>query len=249
MSVGEILLLLAAGLISGMINSVGSGGSFFTYPALLVTGLTPIQAATTTLAGLTPGNLAAVPEYWPEVREHRDKYPREMLLVFCGCLVGIGLLLATGSDVFEDLVPWLILGATLLFAVSPRVRTWARESAPTLTDGAAGAVLVFAFSIYLTYFGSGIGNIMIALFLIRGFDDFLSANAAKNLALSMGTVMAMVAYTIAGHIQWLELVPIFVASAVGARFGSRWARRVPLPLLRGVIIAFGLFVAAWQFTR
>ena len=249
MSIGDWLLLVAAGLVGGVINSVSSGGSFFTYPAMLVTGMTPIQAATTTLAALTPGNLAAVPEYWPDVRAHRDKYPREMTLVFVGGLVGIGLLLTTGADIFEDLVPWLILGATLLFAMSPRVRSWAQESAPSLTDGAAGAALVLAFSIYLTYFGSGIGNIMVALFIIRGFGDFFSANAAKNLAMSLGTIMATIAYTIAGYIQWLELLPVFVASAIGARYGARWARRIPMPWLRGVIIAFGLFVAGWQFTR
>lgn len=249
MSIGDWLLLATAGLIGGVINSVSSGGSFFTYPAMLLTGLTPIQAATTTLAALTPGNLAAVPEYWPEVRAHRHRYPREMSLVFAGGLVGIALLLTTGSDVFEDLVPWLILGATLLFAISPRVRAWAVGSAPSLTDGVAGAALVFVFSIYLTYFGSGVGNIMVALFVIRGFGDFFSANAAKNLAMSLGTIMAMVAYTAAGYIQWLELVPVFVASAVGARYGARYARRIPLPVLRGSIIAFGLFVAGWQFVR
>ena len=202
-----------------------------------------------TLAALTPGNLAAVPEYWPEVKAHRHKYPREMALVFVGGLVGIALLLTTGSEIFEELVPWLILGATLLFAISPRIRRWAQGSAPSLTDGLAGAALVFAFSIYLTYFGSGVGNIMVALFIIRGFGDFFSANAAKNLAMSLGTIMAMVAYTITGYIQWLELVPVFVASAIGARYGARYARRVPLPWLRACIIAFGLFVAAWQFTR
>ena len=245
----DLLLLVAAGLVGGVINSVSSGGSFFTYPAMLLTGMTEIQAATTTLAALTPGNLAAVPEYWPEVRANRHKYPREMALVFVGGLVGIWLLLTTGSDVFEELVPWLILGATLLFAVSPRVRVWAQHSAPAVTDGLAGAAIVFAFSIYLTYFGSGVGNIMVALFIIRGFGDFFSANAAKNLAMSMGTFMAMVAYTIAGYIQWAELVPVFVASAIGARFGARWARRIPLVWLRRLIIAFGLFVAAWQFSR
>lgn len=246
---GDWLLLATAGLVGGVINSVSSGGSFFTYPAMLLTGMTPIQAATTTLAALTPGNLAAVPEYWPEVRAQRHKYPREMGLVFAGGLVGIALLLTTGSDVFEDLVPWLILGATLLFAVSPRVRVWAVDSAPSLTDGIAGAALVFVFSVYLTYFGSGVGNIMVALFIIRGFGDFFSANAAKNLAMSMGTVMAMIAYTVTGYIQWLELVPVFVASAVGARYGARWARRIPMTWLRGLIIAFGLLVAGWQFVR
>ena len=249
MSIGEWLLLLVAGLLGGVINSVSSGGSFFTYPALLLTGLTPLSAATTTLAALTPANLAAIPEFWPEVVAQRRRYPRELSLVVAGGLVGIMLLLSTGADVFEQLVPWLILAATLLFAISPMLRTWAQQSAPSLTDGVVGAALVFVFSIYLTYFGSGVGNIMLAMFTIRGFGDFFSANVAKNIAMSVGTAMAAVAYTIAGYISWWPVVPIFIGSWIGGRYGSRWARQVPINALRAFVIIFGLFVAAWQFAR
>lgn len=249
MTPGEWALLLAAGLVGGVINSVSSGGSFFTYPALLLTGLTPLSAATTTLAALTPGNLAAIPEYLPEVRANRERYPREMAIVVVGGVVGILLLLETGADAFESLVPWLILAATALFAISPYVRRWAETSAPSLTDGWVGAALMFVFSVYLTYFGSGVGNIFLAMFTIRGFGDFLSANAAKNITMTLGTTMAAIAYAIAGYIAWLPLVPVFLGSLVGARFGARWARRVPTAALRMFIVAFGLLVAGWQFTR
>lgn len=249
MTLGEWVLLLCAGLLGGVINSVSSGGSFFTYPALLLTGLNPLSAATTTLAALTPGNLAAVPEFWPEVTAERHRYPREMALVFAGGTVGIVLLFATGADVFANLVPWLILAATGFFAISPWVRDWAETSAPTMTDGAVGASLVFAFSIYLTYFGSGVGNIMLAMFTIRGFGSFLSANAAKNIAMTIGTVMAAVAYSFAGYIAWWPAIPVIIGSTIGARYGSRVARSIPLQALRVFIICFGLFVAAWQFTR
>lgn len=249
MSFFELIILLAAGLAGGVINSVSSGGSFFTYPALLVTGLSPISAATTTLAALTPGNLAAIPEYWPEVVAQRSKYPREIAIVVVGAVIGIVLLLTTGADVFEDLVGWLILGATALFAVSPIVRRWAETSAPSLVDGLLGAAIIFALSIYLTYFGSGVGNMFLAMLTIRGFGDFLSANAAKNIIMTLGTGMATVAYGIAGFIAWVPLIPIFVGSAVGARFGARWARRIPEQGLRLFVIGFGLLVAGWQFSR
>ncbi|MCP4957730.1 MAG: sulfite exporter TauE/SafE family protein [Actinomycetia bacterium] len=249
MSVVEVLVLFATGLVGGVVNSVSSGGSFLTYPAMLYIGLTPIEAATTTLAALTPANLAAVPEYWPEVKQNKHRYPRDFAIVFLGATIGIGLLFATGAEGFETLVPWLLLGATLLFAVSPRIHVWAGHSAPSLTDGAAGAVMILALGVYLTYFGSGIGNLMLAAFTIRGFGEFLSANAAKNLALSMGTTMAAVAYTFAGYIDWLAVVPVFVGSAVSARVASRYARRLSVPLLRGFVIASGLAVAIYQFGR
>ena len=249
MTIGDHVILLVAGLVAGVINSVSSGGSFFTYPAMLATGLTPLQAATSTLAALTPSNLAAVPEYWPEVQANRRRYPALLATVVAGGALGIVLLFTTGADAFADLVPWLILASTLLFAISPRVRIWANDRARSLTDGRLGAVLIFVLAVYLTYFGSGVGNIMLAMLTIRGFGDFLSANAGKNIVMSVGTVMATIAYTIAGYVQWEPVVPVLIGSAVGARWGSKVARSIPLPWLRWFVITFGLFVAGWQFTR
>lgn len=247
MSATEWLLLFGAGLLAGVINSVSSGGSFFTYPAMLLIGLPPIDASATTLGALAPGNLAALPEYADEIRDQRHRYPGEMGTVLVGGIAGIALLLWTGAEAFERLVPWLILTATLLFAISPMVRRWAETSAPSLTDGLAGRALLFLVSVYLTYFGSGSGNIVLALFTIRGFGDFLQANAAKNVAMALGATLAGVVYSFVGLVVWSALVPVAVGSAIGARWGSKVARRIPVTALRIFVIAFGLFVAAWRF--
>lgn len=243
----EVLLLVGAGTIGGIVNSVSSGGSFFTYPAMLLIGLPPIEASATTLAALAPGNMAAIPEYVPEIRAKRHLYPPEMGIVFVGGMAGTLLLWWTGADAFEVLVPWLILAATVLFAVSPAVRRWAERSAPSLTDGWVGAVLLLLVAVYLTYFGSGSGNLVLALFTIRGFGDFLSANAAKNVAMALGATIAAVVYGLVGLVSWWAVLPVAAASASGARFGSKVARSIPVPALRAFVICFGLFVAAWQF--
>lgn len=240
-------VLFGAGLIGGVVNSVASGGSFFTYPAMLAVGMTPLQAATSTLAALTPGNLGAVPEFWPEVQAERQRYPAMLATVAAGGLLGIYLLFTTGDDLFAGLVPWLILFATVVFAASPWVRDWSVDRAESLTDGQAGAALIFVLSVYLTYFGSGVGNLMLAMLTIRGFESFLSANAAKNIVMTLGTVMATVAYTIAGWVRWGPVIPVLIGSAIGARWGSKVARKIPRVWLRTIVIAFGLFVAGWLF--
>ena len=249
MTPAEWCLLLAAGLAAGIINSVSSGGSFFTYPALLLVGLTPIQAATSTFAALTPANLAAVPEYWPEVKATRHRYREVVMTVLVGGLGGIALLLSTRPAVFESLVPWLILLATASFAASPALRRWAATNSPSLTEGRLGVVMLLVLAVYLTYFGSGAGNMFLAALTIRGFDDFLSANAAKNIAMTLGSMMATIAYTVAGHVQWWPCVPLLIGSSLGGALGGRIARSMPLRALRVLIIAFGLFVAGWQFLR
>jgi len=249
MSVTAWGVLLGAGVVAGMINSVSSGGSFFTYPALVVAGLTPIGAAATTLAALVPGNLAAIPEYATEARREQHRYPEIVIATIVGSIVGIVLLLTTGAEVFTALVPWLILAATLVFAISPQMHRWAERRAPGITDGRAGLGLLFPLTVYLTYFGSGAGSMILAFLVIRGFPDFLSANVAKNVLMTLGPAMAAVAYTVAGLVSWWHALPVLLGSAVGARVGSKLARFVPQGALRLFVIAFGVFVAVWQFAR
>lgn len=249
MSLLDHLLLLGAGLLAGVINSVSSGGSFFTYPALLATGLAPINAATTVLAALLPGNLAAVPEYWPEVRAQRHRYPALVATVLVGSSIGVVLLLSTGADAFEVIVPWLVLLSVGLFAVSPAIHRWAQTNAQTLTDGRLGWALLFVLAIYLTYFGSGVGNLFLAMLTIRGFGDFLSANAAKNIVMTVGSLMAVVVYSVVGWVEWEPLIPLLMGSSVGGWFGARSARSIPVRWIRAFIIALGLFVAGWLFLR
>lgn len=249
MSVTAWGILLIAGVVAGMINSVSSGGSFFTYPALLVAGLTPISAAATVLAALMPGNLAAVPEYLPEVRQERHRYAELLTVTVIGSIVGVMLLLATGADVFTRLVPWLILGATAAFAFSPNLRRWAERHAPGVAQGRSGLLVLFPLAVYLTYFGSGAGSMFQAFLAVRGFPSFLSANAAKNVMMAIGATIAAVAYTFAGLVSWSHVLPVALGSATGAWVGSRLARFVPEAGLRLFVVAFGLFVAGWQFTQ
>lgn len=247
MSTADFVLLLVAGLCGGLINSVSSGGSFFTYPAMLLTGMPAINAAATTLTALTPGNLFAIPEYWPEFLASKHRYPELLGITLFGGSIGTALLLWTGADVFDTLVPWLILTATLMFAFSTRIRIWAAESSPALTGGWLGSFLFFLTTVYLTFFGSGSGNIILALLVIRGFDDFFSANVAKNIVMTFGGVIALPVYAVAGLIMWWHVLPVAIGSAIGARAGARWARRIPIAWLRAFVVGFGFFVAGWQF--
>lgn len=246
---GDWLLLLAAGVLAGLINAVASGGSFFTYPALLLTGLSPIQAATTTLVALVPGNLAAIGPHRDELERHRGRWTTLLAVTVVGSAAGIALLFATGADGFEAAVPWLILLATGLFWFSPRLRAWAEQAAPGLINGTSGLVVLLVLSAYLTFFGSGVGYLFFAMFTVRGFDGFHGANTAKNVVMSVGVVMAAVAYTTVGWVVWLSAAPILIGSAAGGWLSARLARSIPLSTLRVFVLVFGLFVAGWSFVR
>src|SRR5205823_5881527 len=119
------LLLFLAAVAAGAINSVAGGGGFIAFPALIFTGMPPIHANATNTAALWPGTVASTGAY----RNVLSKQNRRLVLPLIGTgvvggLIGAVVLLKTPPSTFMRLVPWLLLGATILFILSRRIAAW-----------------------------------------------------------------------------------------------------------------------------
>jgi hypothetical protein len=118
MTAVEACFLFLAALLGGGLNSVAGGGGLIVFPALLMAGLPPIDANATSTLASWPGAIASVGAYRQELQ------PVGRLCVLFGSIslvggtIGSRLLLATPTATFEQLVPYLLLLATLLFAFS-----------------------------------------------------------------------------------------------------------------------------------
>src|SRR4051812_31340252 len=108
MSLTDFLLITAAGLIGGMMNSVAGGGTLLTFPALIFSGLNPLLANATNTVAVLPGTLASIYAYrrnFGAVRFWLAVFGPPCLL---GGLIGGMLLVVTPNKVFEALVPLLL---------------------------------------------------------------------------------------------------------------------------------------------
>src|SRR5262245_30358442 len=113
----QLVLLGLAAAAAGAINSVAGGGSLISWPAAVAAGLSQVTASATNTVALTPGSLAAAWAYRRELGEGR-----RLTLLLCmpaaaGSLIGGVLLYAAPESVFENVVPVLVLGATLALIV------------------------------------------------------------------------------------------------------------------------------------
>ena len=108
-----------AAFAAGVMNSVAGGGSFLSFPALVFAGVPPISANATNNAAMWVGTIGSARGYREEVREHRSFLLPVISVSVAGALIGACLLLFTPPTVFQRLIPWLLLFATLVFAASP----------------------------------------------------------------------------------------------------------------------------------
>lgn len=244
------IVLFAAALLGGAINSVAGGGSFLTFPALVVSGVAPIYANATSTVALWPGSVASVGAYRRELGRARHTVLLSAVSLVGG-IAGAILLLHTPSSAFQRLIPWLLLLATLVFAFGRHLT--ARLNARRARRGAgdlpiAGiAVVQLVIATYGGYFGGGIGILMLATLGLMGFENINEANAVKTLLASCINGIAVLAFVIARAVVWPQALVMLVAAIVGGYAGAATARRLPPWLVRYVVIAIGCVMTLYFF--
>ncbi len=128
------LLLFAAGMLAGAVNALAGGGTFFSFPALLAAGLPPVTANATNTVALWPASLSTAWSYRHELSRYRRALTALSVVTFVGAMAGSALLLATPNAAFRQLIPWLLLAATLLFALAPYLNRMAVAFAARATS-------------------------------------------------------------------------------------------------------------------
>ncbi|MCW2246602.1 putative membrane protein YfcA [Azospirillum fermentarium] len=243
------LLLLVSAFAAGALNAVAGGGSFLTFPALMMAGVPPVNANATSTVAVSPGALASAFGYRRELRTigQSINLPLMIGISLVGGLAGALLLLWTPERLFEAIVPWLLLFATALFAAGPTVSAYARKH---FTMGQTSLmVLQFLIAVYGGYFGGGIGILMLALLGVFGLTDLNAMNGMKTLLSGCLNAIAVVAFVAGGAVYWHEAIIMTVAAVAGGYVGASVARRIPGPVLRKFVIVVGCLMTVYFFVN
>lgn len=251
MELFDVVLLFAAAFLGGAMNSVAGGGSFFSFPALLIAGYDVKIANQTNTVALWPGSIASVGAYRRELRAHSGLLRLLAAVSIVGGLLGALLLLITPNDVFEIVLPWLMLGATLLFAFSPQInaairrrearRTGHRDERPRVV------MLQTIISIYGGFFGGGIGILMLATLALMGLDNIHEMNALKTMLATLINGIAVITFAAIGTIAWPAALLMAGGAIVGGYGGAALARRFDPRVIRVLVIVVGLVLSAYLF--
>ena len=240
-------MLVVAAFLGGGINAVAGGGSFFTFPALVWAGVPPVAANASGTMALLPGYMASTWGFREDLKAPQRLSMVALLVAsLVGGSIGAGLLLITPDDVFSDIVPWLLLAATLLFALGPRLlrhlNTSGGESGPGIQVMALLGVCVYG-----GYFNGGLGIVLLAAFGLLGHTGLNRMQGLKNLISAVLTAIAVALYAIGGAIVWLQALVMMVSAVAGGYVVARVARKLPESTIRLVVIATGAVMTALFF--
>ncbi|WP_028873790.1 sulfite exporter TauE/SafE family protein [Tepidiphilus margaritifer] len=250
MTASQWILLALGGFGAGAMNAIAGGGTFLSFPAMLAIGLPPVTANASNSVALWPASLASAWAYRRELARYRQHLPRLTLAALLGGAVGGGLLLVTSNALFARLVPWLLLTATLLFALAPRINRWLearRRAGPRQTLGWGGTLFQLLVSVYGGFFGAGMGIVMIAAIAMQGIEDLNEINALKNWLSAVIYSVAVVTFTLGGAVSWPHTLAVLLAAAAGGYLAGRIARRLPAIWLRRFILLVGTALTLYYF--
>jgi uncharacterized membrane protein YfcA len=240
--------LIVAGLLGGAMNAVAGGGSFVSFPALVLAGLPPIAANATSTVALFPGTLASTWAYRRDLGGIAGIRLRLLLPVsVAGGLVGAVLLLVTPGAAFDQVIPWLLLLATLTFAGGRRFGNWARRY---VRIGRMPLLFIhFILGVYGGYFGGAVGLMMLAVWTLLDTIELKAMAPARTLLVSAANGVAVICFALAGAVWWAEGLAMMVSTVAGGYYGARFAMRLPPAVLRIFIILLSATVTIGFFLK
>ncbi|WP_326560006.1 sulfite exporter TauE/SafE family protein [Micromonospora sp. NBC_01796] len=250
----EIMIVLLAGLAAGALNAVGGGGTFVALPALVAVGLPPVTANAAATVALVPGSVASA---WVYRRELTPLGATSTTALTATSMLGGGLgavlLLALPGASFDAALPWLLAFGTVVLAFG---RTISRALSAALRRSVTlrpPAVLIgqFLLAVYGGYFGGAVGILMLALWTIGlGLDTAIS-NPMRITQVAAVYLTATALFLFASDVLTtpLPLLTMLVGAVAGGFAGAHLARRLPAPLLRGVVLTTAATMTVLYFLR
>jgi len=246
------ILLFIAGVLGGALNAVAGGGSFIAFPALLFTGVPPIPANATNTIALWVGTTASGGAY-----RHRLNISKRVLVPLVatsvvGGLAGAFLLLRTPAPTFMKVLPWLMLGATLLFAFGKRLTRGGQtglEHDATTAALIGASVFELAVAVYGGYFGGGVGIMNLAMLAALGMTDIHAMNALKVVLGGVINGVAVVTFILAKAIAWPQAIVMIVGATVGGYLAAHYSQKLPQSWVRTFVILTGVAMTAYFFVK
>lgn len=246
------VLLFAAGLLGGMINSLAGGGSFVIFPALLFAGVPPVLANASNTYACLPGYVSGAIGYWKHIAPHKGRLALYSTLGLVGGFLGAEALMRISDAQFSVIIPWLMAFAVTIYIFGQRInRFFAARSNGSRHAVRAGAIglsaLLLAISFYGGFFNAGLGIVLLAWLALAGFEDVHAMNGLKLLISAVVSVVAVLRFAATGSIAWVEGSVALAGAMVGGFAAAYFSHLVPAKVIRGFVIVYGVGLTVYFF--
>ena len=244
MTPADVLLVAGSGVLAGAINAVAGGGTLVAFPALLAVGIGPLTANITCSVGLITGYAGGSVAYRRELEGQRGRLLALLPFAVLGGIAGAVLLLVTPAATFRSVVPYLVLTSCALLALQPRLaRALAGDHEGSGQVRWAARLGVGLAAVYGSYFGAGLGVLLLAVLGVLVADGLQRLNALKGLLSLVINVVGALVFVVSARVDWGYALALALGAYVGGTLGVSVARRLSPTVMRAAVVVLGVVVA------
>lgn len=245
----DYFLIAIAALLAGAVNALAGGGTLITFPVLTLLGMPTVSASITNTVALSPGYLGGTIAQANDLQNQKHRLWIILPTSIIGGIVGGFLLLQTGEKLFSELVPYLILLASLLLAIQEPVRAWLIKKNPQSNLEKISWLPVGLASIYGGYFGAGLSVIILSALGLTIEDTLTRLNALKQAVAFVVNIAAAIFFLFSGQVLWTVALVMAIGSWIGGHLGGKLAGKIKPSMLRWTVVTIGLIVSIIYFIR
>lgn len=248
----EYIYVALAALAAGAINALAGGGTLITFPMLTFLGVPAVSANVTNTVALSPGYFGGTLAQRNDLRGQENRLFLIVPAGIVGGIVGGFLLLQTGEKIFKDLVPYLILLASLLLAIQDPARAWLTKRMAKSQDANLEKwtwLPLSLASVYGGYFGAGLGVMLLSALGLTLNDNLTRLNALKQATSLSVNVSAAIFFIFSGKVVWSAAIVMAVGALIGGALGGRLAGRIKPSTLRWTVVTVGVILSIVYFVR
>jgi uncharacterized membrane protein YfcA len=237
-----VVMLGIAAFAAGFVDSIAGGGGLITVPALLLAGLSPVEALGTNKVQGLFGSGSATIAYASKGQVDPRRQLRPALLAFTGSALGALAASVVPGDILSAALPVVLIAIALFFAFKPNMNDVDR--AERMSPFLFGLTLAPAVGFYDGLFGPGAGSFyMLGFVALAGFG-VLKATAHTKLLNFASNLGGFAVFAAVGVIFWKIGLMMGVAQFLGARVGAGFAIRNGAKLIKPLLVIVCVALAA-----
>jgi uncharacterized protein len=219
----RILIIVLAGFVSGVMNTLAGGGSFIGLAALDLTGLSSIAANGTNRLAIMAQDIVAVAGFRSKgLSEFRASLHFAIPALF-GSILGAYIVVNMPEVVFQRVLGTVMLIMLVVLIVNPKKWLNGRHVEMTPLRHALSYVVFFFVGIYGGAIQAGIGILLMASLVLMAGVDLIKANMHKVFIGGVYTLFALGIYAMRGQVHLGLGLALALGNAAGAWFSSRLA--------------------------
>ena len=236
------ILVIAVGIVAGIINTLAAGGSLLTLPVLMALGLPPNMANGTNRIAIFLQNVVGVSSF------HREKvmdFPsgfRVGIPAALGAIAGAFIAVNLNDEAMKLAIAGVMILVFFLILLKPNRWINSHESHPPIPYWVQ-AIVFFFVGIYGGFIQAGVGFFLLTSLVLGSGFELIKANALKLFVILLYTPVALLIFFLHGDVHlWMGLV-LAAGNMTGAWVGTKIAVKWGAVFIRWFVLVVILIAA------